>query len=85
MKSSKVKNLALNPSHMEVLKLALTEPAAVCRAACPDGPSRTMTLPSESPACLLTPEPFKAALLCSFGKGVGAKLWDPHSRIRSLD
>lgn len=68
---SKVKTLALSPSQMELLELALAAPAAVCRTACPDGLSGTMALSSESPGHPLTPEPFRAALLQSFGKGWG--------------
>lgn len=68
---SKVKTLALSPPQMEPLELALAVPAAVCRTACPDGPSGTVALSSESPVCPLTPEPFRSALLQSFEEGRG--------------
>lgn len=61
---SKVKTLAPSPPQMEPLELALAVPAAVCRTACPDGPSESLVRP-------LTPEPFRAALLQSFGGGRG--------------
>lgn len=53
---------------MELLELALAVPAAVCRTACPDGPSGTVALSSESPVRPLTPKPFRAAPLWSFGE-----------------
>lgn len=70
----KVKTLALSPPQMELLELALAVPAAVCRTACPDGPSGTVALSSERPIHPLTPKPFRAAPLRSFGEG-RARLW----------